>query len=386
MDRKPQRWLGSLRFTLGACAVTAITLPLCAAPPDQAGVGQPGRPGAVYTMSNSAAGNEILAYRRAANGLLMSTGTYATGGLGTGGGLGNQGGVALSPNHRRLFAVNAASNDVSAFEVTPNGLVLTDVEPSLGELPVSVTVHGDLLYVLNAGGAGNIHGFMVSADGDIMPIADSMRSLSGADMTQAAEIGFSPDGRVLVVTEKPTSLIDTYVVLDDGTTSGPFVYASSGLTPFGFDFTSRGSLLVSEAFGGAPGLSAASSYSVADGVLEVISGTVQSTQTAACWLVVGRSSRWAYVTNTGSGTITGYAIDPETDSIQLLDGNGVTFDVGEGTGPLDAAFSANGRFLYVLNSGSHEIGVLRVNRSNGSLMAIQTVSGLPESTNGMAAH
>jgi 6-phosphogluconolactonase len=241
--------------------------------------------------------------------------------------------------------------------------------------------------VLNADGAGAIHGFTVSDDGDITPIMDSMRPLSGADTTAPAQIAFTPDGGVLVVTEKATNQIDTYVVQLDGTTSGPSVYPSAGQTPFGFDFTSRGSLMVSEAFGGAPNMAAASSYSVgADGSLAVISATVQSGQTASCWLIVNPNSRYAYTTNTPAHTISGYVIDTATDSLSLLDDDGVTVDSGDGTGPLDAAFSANGRFLYVLNSGSHEIAVYRVFKNNGSLMSIQIVPGLPETANGMAAH
>jgi 6-phosphogluconolactonase (cycloisomerase 2 family) len=387
MDRKQQDWFRPLRRALSACLAAAPVFLAAGSTEAEPGFHQGGRPGAVYTMSNAADGNEILAYSRAANGSLMASGTYATGGLGTGMGLGNQSGLVLSANHHRLFVVNAGSNDVSAFAVTPQGLMLTDVEPSLGERPVSVTVSGDLLYVLNAGGGGGIQGFTVSDDGDIMPIADAMRPLSGAEVTAPAQVGFTPDGGVLVVTEKATSLIDTYVVLVDGTTSGPFVFASSGQTPFGFDFTSRGSLLVSEAFGGAPGMSSASSYSVAaDGTLGIISGSVPSGQTAACWLVVSGNSRHAYVTNTGSGTISGYAVDPASDSIELLDDDGITFDVGPGTGPLDAAFSTNGRFLYVLNAASHELAVYRVHKNNGSLTAIQVISELPETTNGMAAH
>jgi 6-phosphogluconolactonase len=370
------------RLLLGVCAAAAVGLFTASPAAAQSSRG----PGDVYTMSNDAEGNEILAYNRGANGMLTPAGVYETGGLGSGGGLGNQGGVVLSENHHWLFVVNAGSNDISAFRVTSHGLMLTDVEPSLGELPVSLTVYEDLLYVLNAGGAGSIQGFTVSDDGDIMPLMDSMRPLSGAEMTGAAQIGFTPDGSVLVVTEKPTSLIDTYAVHDDGTTDGPFVYESNGQTPFGFDFTSRGSLLVSEAFGGAEGASAASSYTVApDGTLSLVSASVPSGETAACWLVVNNNSRHAYTTNTGSGTISGYAIHRPHDSLDLM-GDGVAADVGEGTGPLDAAFSTNGRFLYVLNSGTHEISVWRVRKGNGGLMHVQTVAGLPETANGMAAH
>jgi 6-phosphogluconolactonase len=384
-------WIPALCvFSIGMAVALAIAW-VCPADAQvrvhQDGMHMRGSPGAVYTMSNDAAGNELLAYDRAADGTLTMIGAYATGGLGSGGGLGNQGGVAISDNHRWVFVVNAGSNDISAFEATPAGLMLRDVEPALGALPVSVTVHEDLLYVLHADGAGSIHGFYVSDEGDIMPIMDSMRPLSGAEMTAPAQIAFTPDGGVLVVTEKATSLIDTYVVQMDGTTSGPNVFASSGQTPFGFDFTSRGSLLVSEAFGGAEGMASASSYSVApDGTLEVISPTVQSFQTASCWLVVNPNSRHAYTTNTPANTISGYVIDAATDSLSLLDEDGVTVFSGEGTAPLDTAFTTNGRFLYVLNSGSHEIAVYRVFKHDGSLMLIETVPGLPETANGMAAH
>lgn len=343
------------------------------------------RPGGVYTMSNDTAGNEILAFRRFADGSLAPAGTYATGGLGTGAGLGNQGGVILSDDHHWLFAVNAGSNDISAFAVTPLGLVLTDVEPSLGELPVSLTLHGDLLYVLNAGGAGSIHGFTVADDGDIEPIAGSMRPLSGAAMTGAAQVKFSPDGGVLVVTEKATSLIDTYVVHGDGTASAPAVFASSGQTPFGFDFDAYGRLMVSEAFGGGSGQAAASSYHVAaDGTLTLISPSVSSGQTAACWLVVNPNSRHAYTTNTPAGTISSYAIDDATGALAL--GEAVAFDVGAGSGPLDAGFSANGRFFYTLNTGTQELGAYRVDKMDGGLTAVQFLTGLPATVNGLAAH
>lgn len=378
------RVLAGMVFAMCAlCVLTFVPGAAAAGNPVQSGRGTPG---AVYTATNSADGNAILAYTRSAHGVLNANGSYETGGLGTGGGLGNQGGVALSDDHHHLFVVNAGSNDISAFEVTGDGLMLTDVEPSLGEMPVSVTVNGDLLYVLNAGGAGGIQGFTVAEDGDLMPIADSMRPLSGAEVTAAAQIGFGPDGTVLAVTEKATSLIDTYLVNEDGTTMGPNSSESSGMTPFGFDYTSRGALLVSEAFGGMPGLSAASSYGIGmGGELDAISPSVPSSQTAACWLVVNPNSRHAYVTNTGSGTISGYTVYGD-DSIELLDEDGLTFDLGEGTAPIDAAFATNGRFLYVLNSGTHEITALRVNKSDGSLSFVQTVSDLPMSTNGLAAH
>jgi len=344
-----------------------------------------GTPGAAYTMTNDDAGNELIAYDRAPDGTLSMGTSYSTGGMGAGEGLGNQGGIALSNNHRWIFVVNAGSNDVSVFEATPAGLELRDVEPSLGARPISVTVNGDLVYVLNADGAGSIHGFRVDDDGDLTPITDSMRPLSGAMMTDPAQIGFTPDGAVLAVSEKATSQLDTYVVQPDGTTTGPNVFASNGQTPFGFDFSKRGRLLVSEAFGGGPGMSAASSYDVApDGTLSVISPSVPSGETAACWLIVNPNGRHAYTTNTAAGTVSSYAIAGGSDELSLHDAVAAT--TGDMTAPIDAAFSANGSFLYILNSGTNEIAVFQENKRDGSLTMIQTITGLPATANGLAAH
>jgi len=109
-------------------------------------------PGAVYTMSNGAGGNEILVFRRGANGMLTPAESVPTGGLGTGAGLGNQGAIVLSGDNQWLYAVNAGSNEISVFAVDPAGLTLIETVPSGGELPISLTVDRKLLSVLHAGG------------------------------------------------------------------------------------------------------------------------------------------------------------------------------------------------------------------------------------------
>src|SRR5687768_6153734 len=91
-----------------------ITSPAAAAPDNSNG--------AVYTLTNSPGGNEVLVFNRFADGSLAFQGSYATGGLGSGSGLGSQSAVVLSKNHQWLYAVNAGSNQISAFAVTGNGL------------------------------------------------------------------------------------------------------------------------------------------------------------------------------------------------------------------------------------------------------------------------
>lgn len=377
----------SLKMPLIALAVAALGA--CADSREATGPRRPsfsratgdGGPGALYVATNATVGNEILVFPRAGDGTLGTPSHFGTGGKGSGGGLGNQGGIALTQGERWLLVVNAGSNEVSVFAVGPDGLALTDRVSSGGKQPLSVTASRWVVYVLNAGGAGNITGFRLSEQGRLRVLPHSTRPLS-SPAPGPAEVAFSPDGEVLVVTEKATNTISTYRVKDDGLTEGPHPQASVGKTPFGFAFSRRGALVVSEAFGGAAGASALSSYDVSEsGELAVVSASVGTTQTAACWVVITRDSRFAYTTNTGSGTISGYRLSPD-GALTLLAPRGVNGTTG--AGPIDMAFSGNDRFLYALNSGSGTISAFQVN-GDGSLTSQAGTSGLPPGANGLAA-
>ncbi len=339
-------------------------------------------PGAVYTMSNATSGNAVIIFDRLSDGRLVPAGSIATGGLGTGGGLGNQGALTMAQNERWLLAVNAGSDDLTVFAVRRRGLEQIDIESSGGDRPVSVTEHRGLVYVLNAG-SDSISGFQLGADGRLQPLVGSTRSLSGSG-TAPAQIAFSTGGDVLVVTEKATNKIVTFQVDRDGLPGQAQVQDSNGQTPFGFAFGKRDQLFVSEAFGGADNASATSSYEVdREGLLTTISPTVGTNQTANCWVVITPSGRFAYVTNTGSGSISGYSIDFD-GRIELLDADGRTGVTGDGSRPIDLELTDNGRFLYSLNSGTNTIGAFRV-QSDGSLTPLPFAAGLPPGANGIAA-
>lgn len=335
--------------------------------------------GAVFLMSNAAGGNGIIVYARNSDGGLTLLGTEPTGGNGSGGGLGNQASLLLTNDGTRLYAVNAGSNTVSAFAVSGTHLEpIGSAVPSGGTTPISLTLHQDLLYVLNAGGAGNIAGFRVDAAGALTPIAGSSRPLGSAD-AGPAEIQFTPRGDVLVVTEKNTSTITTYAVNGDGTVGAPVTRPAAGDTPFGFSFNQRGDLVVSEA-GGGPGGATASSYRVGPDGVQLISGPVATTQSAACWIAISQNGQLAYTTNTGSGTLSRLEIG--VGGVLTLDA-AVAGITGPGSAPQDAAFTPGGRFLYIRNNDG-TIGAFRV-EGNGALSSLGNVGVLPAGANGIAA-
>lgn len=330
---------------------------------------------AVYTLTNQVAGNAVAVFDRAADGTLSAAGTVATGGTGTGASLGSQGAVALSDDGRWLFAANAGSNDVSVFTAGGEGLTLTSRTASGGTLPISLTVHGNVLYVLNAGGSGNISGFTVGTSGDLTPIAGATLSLSGSTVGPA-DVQFSPDGGRLVVTEKNTNLLDVYAVDANGVASGPTTTASAGGTPFGFAFGLRNDLFVSEAAG------SASSYVLdPSGTLALVSGAVSTHQGAPCWAVVTADGRFGFTGN-GAGSVSAFAIAPD-GAIGLVDANGGTALIGAGIN--DIALSHNSRYLYVLQTGGAQaIHAFRI-QADGHLTPLGPIAGLPAGTRGLAA-
>lgn len=335
--------------------------------------------GAVYVLTNQSA-NSVMVFARSGDGTLSFSGDFPTGGSGIGSGpdpLGSQNSLVLGWRNRLLFAVNAGSNEVSVFAVEGRKLRLLDRQSSHGQMPVSIAVSGALVYVLNAGGTPNVSGFIIDhVGGHLMYLPDSTRSLAGGAGSSPAQVTISPDGDVLMVTEKATNLIDTWTVNDDGLATQRRTTSSNGATPFGFTFTRRNVAIVTEA---TP--SALSSYELNDnGQLELLTATALDGQKANCWVVVTRNGRFSFTTNTGSGNISSYSVTKE-GLLSLLDpAAGIT---GPGTAPIDEALTGESHFLYVRDGVKGLVDGFRV--ENGTLTPIGSVGGVPPGAQGIAA-
>ena len=361
------------------CAVALLVIPALAGISASAAVAEDD-PGAVYVLTNQTA-NSVMVFARAADGTLSLSGNFPTGGAGAGTGvdpLGSQGSLVLGRWHQRLFAVNAGSNDVSVFAVDGLNLRLLDRAPSGGTTPVSVAVHENLVYVVNGGGTPNIQGFLVEpSSGDLIQIPGSSQPLPGGASASPGQIGISPDGDVLLVTEKGTNQIETWTLTDEGLPVNGKVIASHGAVPFGFTFVRSDVALITEA---KP--SAVSSYETnEDGTLDLITGTVLDNGAANCWIEATKNNRYAFVTNTGSGTISSYLIAAD-GSISLL--NATAAVTGPGTAPIDFALSDDSHFLFVRLGTKGTVAGFRV-ENDGSLTPLGVVSGVPAGTQGLAA-
>src|SRR5215472_8170283 len=252
----------------------------------------------VYVMTNKNPANSVLQFRRAADGSLRFVREAVTGGSGTGADpLGSQDSLVLSGDGQILLAANAGSNEVSVFSARNGQLTWLSKSSSGGTFPNSVTLSGDLVYVLNAQGTPNITGFRLDSHGVLHWIATVQLP---AGTLGPNDVRFIPDGAHILLTASGSNQILVFDVGDDGVAAAPSVQASAGGSPFGIRFGHDGVAVVSEAAG------SASSYRLDDDTLDVISGAVTDTQKASCWISVDRAARSAYLSNTASGTISSF--------------------------------------------------------------------------------
>lgn len=341
--------------------------------------------GKVFSATNSPAGNELIVLGRAADGTLALVERAATQGLGTGAGLGSQGAVTLSGDGRMVLVVNAASHTLSMFSLAGHRPVLVSVVDTGGLLPVSVAESNGLVYVLNAGGAGNLSGFRLTPAG-LQPIAGSSRALSAAGGTGPAQVGFSSDGGTLLVTEKATNrLVSWRVDATSGLLDAATITPSAGATPFGFAFDNRDHVFVSEAVGGATLASTTSSYRFAEqqpAEAVLVSASVPTLQTAACWVAVTPNGKFAYTGNAGSSSISRYQVGRDGSLSLGEPAAGVT---GSGTGVTDLAVSRSGQALYALAPGALRVVAFEVG-ADGRLTPSSTLTGLPGMMVGLAAN
>lgn len=334
--------------------------------------------GFVYVQTNDAEQNEVVVFARRPDGTLERLGAYLTGGTGSGvPHLPSQSSVVLADG--KLFVTNAGSDDVTLFAVEGERLVAVDRVASGGSTPRSVAVRGAHAYVLNTGDDANVAGLELEGDRLVL-LKDSIRALpAGSD---PAQIAYSPDGRTLIVTDR-ANRIHAFAVEADGTAHSLVTHPSSGATPYGFDITADGVLVVTEAAGAQVGKASASSYKL-DGPAQLapVSGAVASTRSEVCWAAISKDDRIVFVTNFGDGTISTYEIGHD-GSIELREAVAATTIDGQ-PGIRDEALSSDGRYLYALHADTGQVFGWEV-RGDGTLAALGSANGLPLTAAGLAA-
>lgn len=394
--------------------------------------------GAVFVMTNSAEpirGNEIVRYNRRVNGELVLHGYFPTGGLGSGpaptstvlgapvpatvDGLGSSNSVILNADHSLLFAVNAGSNTISVFQVSSDGLTLVETMPSGGVFPVSLTLRGDVLYVLNSGNAGSIRGFRVAADGTLTVLPNSTRTLDVAQtqpepnevLTTPAQLSFTPDGTRLVLSFKGGSAVlpasggvvvfnvdaNGELAAGNGTATafGTNDNANRNAAPFSYVFDAGGRIVMTHAPADPNGWTVGSYTIEANNSVTLNGATIATGVPLPCWIV--RNGDVVYTANVGNipavnngqpdgpGFIVAFDVAANGNLSLLAQNNGVVVTYPNdivGNHAIDMAVVQNAdgdAFLYFIQPRVGMLGMRQIN-ADGTLAEIGSgnVAGLAE--------
>ena len=326
--------------------------------------------GHVYVNDNTAGTNTIAAFDRHSDGTLtpLRGSPFTAGGAGTGTGIGSQGALQITDDGKYLLAVDAGSNQISSLRIDSDG----ELSPvgggpvsSGGSKPVSIAVHGNLVYAANAGDGGSDYtGFTLNPGGHLRPLAGSTVPLP--DGSSPGDVLFNGDGTRLVGTRVGTSLIDSFTVGADGrlTAAPASPFAAQGLGPFGSEFrpTDPTQLFVSNAHNVGAGTGTISAFSdAADGTLTSIdSSPFPDFQTAPCWVEISHDGQVLFTVNTASNSISRYAI-AAGGSLSLL---GSTPLSSAHAGAEDARLGPNGQTLWVVDTGARAITAFAVDGGN----------------------
>lgn len=340
---------------------------------------------ALFVETDSSSGNQILSYRRAADGTISLANSYSTYGLGataqgaTADPLASQDGLTLINDGQELVATNPGSDTITIFAVDGTHLAYLQQVSSDGQFPVSVAASGRHLSVLNAGGAGAVVQFRLFG-GFVDPDSAQVRSLGLSNtnppnyLASPGEVGYTPNGQQLIVTTKAsTSSFEDFSVGYHGQLGlSPVITAANNAVPFAFVFDAAGQLVATEASN-----SSVSVYTVhANGTLSSL-GTVTDGAKALCWIAT--SNGYFFGDNAGSGTVSSFD-ESGAGAPQLVAATAATAHAGT----TDSTVSPDGSFLYVESGGAGTIDVYGI-QSGGVLVQLETIFNVPVAAEGIAS-
>jgi 6-phosphogluconolactonase (cycloisomerase 2 family) len=319
----------------------------------------------VYVESNLKApnANSIYAFARHADGSLTQIpgSPFLTGGAGVQdtslkvGPYDSDLNIAVNPEHTLLYAVNAGSDSIAVFHIKSDGS-LTPIAgspfPSGGTDPVSVSLVGDRLFVVNQNGdfprvanaLPNYTVFHVKGDGSIAPLA--------ADATHGVALGSSPSialvdpvRNVLFGADFLGGLIQRFLIGADG---GLTELPTNGIPASAIPGATAPPLVLGLALHPSQPILYAGFVTAAElGVFKYddangpsdpyyglrFVGAVPNSGAAICWLRVNHAGTRLYSSDTGTNSISVYDLSNPYAPVQIQElnmaglGNATQFEI-----------------------------------------------------------
>lgn len=354
----------------------------------------------VYTLDNDPERNSVAVFRRGADGTLMPLvgSPFNAGGRGlVGGAIDEQG--AIRSTGKFILAVNPGSDTIAVLEKTSRGLLHVEGSPfpSGGSTPLSLAVHGDMVYVANQAAefakpksAPNITGFKLMRDGHLTPIPGSTVELPQG--MGPAQVEFASHGKVLVATAGfqddggDGSRLYAFCVMADGKLTpgeGSPLKPEGSTGTVGFSLNPAGDMAFVSTFKG----SGVTAFSIdpSTAAIKQVGTPVGNDQRAACWTELTKDGKTLYVGNFVSNSISVYGV-MDGGKLTLL--GSIPRRGATDKDTKDIALSPEGDYLYAVGSGMRQVSIFKVEANHllTELPAGQSPITLPTGQNITGLH
>ncbi|HAV1831694.1 TPA: beta-propeller fold lactonase family protein [Enterobacter hormaechei subsp. steigerwaltii] len=302
----------------------------------------------IYVNANETL-NKVIHYAQLKDGSLVEVSRIPTNGAGTGGykvltgqksapdNLVSAGAVAISPDNRWLFVVNAGDNSVSSFHLTEKGeLQFIDRQNTQADGTASTVTYNakkQILYVGHTFGPQHIKVFKVN-DGklSLIPGGHTVNTVNEDDRV-LSQLQISPDNRFLlanVVYDKRPKKIDgkfklwpsnntvkdglvVFPVLDNGDIGKPAFYDAGGESPFGLTFIDKGEGRFINTMDQDPGIAVLSKLNH-DGSVTTLSSARAKVEVpgkegiGTCWVSLSPDGKTAFVAGYDTGEVASFTV------------------------------------------------------------------------------
>ena len=237
--------------------------------------------------------------------------------------------VAISPDGRRAYIVNAGSDTVSVIDTASNRVIATISVPGAGR--VAITPDGRYAYVTACPDCDN-------AKGDVSMINTASNTVTATFAVGSGPFGvaISPDGRYAYVTDRSSDAVSVINTASNRVTATIPV----GIFPTCVAVSPDGRYAyVTNA--------TTNTVSVIDTATDTVTATIPA-GSGAFSVAFAPDSRHAYVANLNAGTVS--VIDTGSDT--------VTTALAVGAHPFAVAVSPDGRYAYVTDADSNTVSVI----------------------------
>jgi 6-phosphogluconolactonase len=294
--------------------------------------------------------------------------------------------VGCTSSSHFVYATLPSTSQLAVYREDPFSGTLTELSGTpytVGDGAHSVVIHpsGKFLYVANPGQLeDDISLFNIASNGTLAEVAP--RTSIGSDATQPAFLLMDSAGDFLYVMNTRSDNISVFSIDSSNgalTQIPESPFSLGGLTPLNMRLTPSGDFLYVSVAGGQPaggqnaGIGSIEGFSVNAGVLTSLPfpyNLVNAEGANPNGLAIDPSGSYLYVANTGSNSISIFAISANNTP------PGSLTEVQES--PLDDIYNdpfsllldSKGQYLYVANQGSNNVAVYSI--SNGLPVALTT--------------